>query len=169
MHPEVIGIGAKCAKGLFEADFDFESISVEGDDPEWNNVSIGGHEDQSTTERVFHENESDELTYGAPEEVYGVVAEHDFCLSIDWAWGGNEAVLFNPKVSKADLISVEPWPTRPRFRDFRRWVIGHSVAPDACKEVVSFFQKWADNFPTCIVRVSDQNNGSIQKRSNTQK
>lgn len=41
LHPEMISIRADHVDGLSEAEFDFESISVDGDDFEWGERGIG--------------------------------------------------------------------------------------------------------------------------------
>jgi hypothetical protein len=48
LHPEVVGVAAEGVKGLTEADLDFETVAVEGDDLEWIEGGVGAEEDDAS-------------------------------------------------------------------------------------------------------------------------
>src|SRR4030042_250443 len=90
LHPEVIAVGADDVQGLAEADFDFESIPVQGDDVERVHGGIATEQEQHAAGGMEDDDETGHAPNGPPQQVDAAVGQLDFGFSVNGAGGGDE-------------------------------------------------------------------------------
>ena len=90
LHPKVIAVGADDVQGLAEADFNFESIPVKGDDVERVHGGIGTQQEQHAAGGMDDDDETGHAPNGPPKQVDAAVGQLDFGLSVNGTGGGDE-------------------------------------------------------------------------------
>ena len=154
----MIGVGTEDVDGLSEPGFNLEAISVEGNDLQRREESVGGEEDDRTSGRVLDEHEANESSNGAPQEIETAVLDHHIGFAVDRAGSGGKGRA-SREVSEVDFLSVKPGASSARDRGWRRGPVGDGVDANPCDEVMTGFEQRPDDFSAGIVGVSDEDGG----------
>lgn len=157
LHPEVISIGTDNVNGVSETEFDFEAIAVDGDDIEWGERDIGGHEKEESTGGVFDDHETHEASDRSPKKVDAAIADEHVLLSVDRTEGAGEGGRVFCKISQGEFHPVEFGPSPSWDGRFGRRPVGDGRGSDPCDEVVSLLDQRPDDLPAGVVRVGHEN------------
>ena len=102
----MIGESTETMSRRLEADFNFESEGIEGDDINGTEGQIGSHEDNVSAEGVGNEDKADDTLSGSPEQIESAVRDRLVVLTIDRTRDGGEEGKVVEDGTKTDLFSA---------------------------------------------------------------
>src|SRR3954470_829229 len=158
-HPEMVGERTDLAHCLFEGVLDLEAQSVQTNDVEGVEGSVGAHEEAGASYRVDHCHEAHQPAGRTPQQIADPILDDHLVLAVDGTWGLLEVPGGLQQGAELDLPAIDPgaaWLARPALLVSG---IGDGVGLHPGEQVVVLFEQADDDLVGGIVGVSDEVEG----------
>ncbi len=153
LHPEVVGVSADGVDGLLEADFDFEAPSVKTNNLQSFQGQIGGKQNQAAAGGMDHPNKAHQPAQRPPDQVKGVIAQHDPGFAIDGAGRLEELLFAAEPIPEPGFHSVKSGPSAPWAFGCRGRKISHAVGANAGDQMMAVGEQSAGKLSGGVISV----------------